>query len=460
MSRQKRFLMMVTVFICITMSLVACAGPTPTPESIVKTVVVEKEGKTVVQTVVVEATAQPEEKESAEEFITLTFYSHRFTETPYGDVLRKQVLEYEGLHPNIKIQPIEVPTFERQAKLITMMQAGEVPDAIFIARDFGFYKPHNFLMDLEPFIEQEGGESFKAKFPEFVGPTVSDPSTGHWVALPAEIQFWTLFVNVDMFESGGIQIPEDRWWSWDEFKTAVDTLTHDDQYGYVARGKYPYREAGMWMLSHGGTYWGINSDCSNIDLLTPENIEAMQHYIELAKMGPPGFVEREYIDGIRLVGDQIAASIIDIPGGMNNAIQMSDNAISEMRPLYTPGSVKKRPMYTESWAIGKGSAHPEEAWEFIKWLNSDEKSLERMIGVGTLPATTSAMARIDEVDPQLVFMANLVDGAEAGCYEYFGRIGEMNQEETDAITRIFNGEDMTTVLKEVEMKLRELMAEG
>jgi len=430
--------------------LSSCVVPAPTPEKVVETVVVEK----------------PVEP------ITIKFFSHRFTEVPYGDILRKQVLEYEALHPNIKVQPIEVPTGERFAKFPAMVLGGSPPDAVFAARDTGYYIPQGLLMDLEPYIEKAGGKAYKERFPEHSWSSVTDPKTGHWRAIPAEQQMWSLVVNVDLAEEVGVELPEDRTWTWEEFMAAAEKFTRDtdgdgkvDHWAYTNYGTgSPSGQAivvGQWMLANGGTWWGFNSDCTEVNLMIPENIEAFKHYISLGVNGyqPPGYVERGGGDHYRLLGEGAAAMAVTHPGGIAMATELSGGVL-RLYPMFLPGPGQKVSLYTEAWAIAEGAEHPDEAWEFINWLNTDEKQLERMQVQGTLPASLSALEKVKEVKPENTFWVDLIGvHTEPGCYEYLPRIGEIKQVVTDACTRAYQGEDPETVLQETQDKLTQILAE-
>lgn len=417
--------------------------------------------------VTTEAVQQPEVEAPSGEKLTLQFYSHRFTEEPYGTILRKQVAEYEELNPNITIEIIDVPTGEASTKLISMVLGGAPPDAVFAARNMGYLKPQGVLMNLEPFIEKEGGQAYKDRFPKNAAETVMDVETGDWLGIPAETQLWTLVVNAERASEAGVDVKPGQTWTWEEFKVVADKFQDpaNNKYAYV---NYGYGSAGgaaitvgQWMLANGGSWWGITDNCTRVDLMTPENIEAVKNYISMGLEGyqPEGYIERGGGDHYNLMGDSSAAMAITHPGGVANALNKSQGTISAFIPVFLPGVNPKVSMYTEAWAIAEGAEHPQEAWDFINWLNTDEKALERMQAQNTLPASLSAMAKVKEVMPENAFWIDLATGTqtEPGCYEYLPRVGEIAQVTTDSLTRVYQGEEVEVVMQELEVALKELV---
>lgn len=399
----------------------------------------------------------------AEESKTILFYSHRLSEQPYGDILRKQLDRYMVLHPDIKIETATAPYDETPTKLSSMIMGGISPDMVYCGRYQGIFEPQGLLMDLEPFIKEYGGEEYKNRFPAASAGTVEGPD-GDWYAIPAEIQFWTLNINADRAKEAGIVIPKDRQWSWDEFLEVANKLNNPEkgEYAYVNYGYGSSGQAlvvGEWMLANGGTYWGIDPRCTEVNLLTKENIEAVKQYVSLGMDGyqPPGYIERGGGDHYRLLGSNSAMAMTH-PGGVANAIASSGGKISSFIPLFTPGNGPfKISMFVEAWGIGAGAKHPKLGWDLLNWLNNEDNELERMKLQGTLPALTSALQKAKEQMPDMKFWIDLVEHSQLAGYEYLPGTEEMKQIMNDGLTRIYQGEEVETVLQDVEKKIKEIM---
>jgi multiple sugar transport system substrate-binding protein len=51
------------------------------------------------------------------------------------------------------------------------------------------------------------------------------------------------------------------------------------------------------------------------------------------------------------------------------------------------------------WAIARGTKHPDEAWEFLKFISSAEAQLDEVRVGGTTPSRTSVITSKDFADP-------------------------------------------------------------
>lgn len=401
--------------------------------------------------------------EEKKEVKTILFYSHRLAEQPYGDILRNELERYMILHPDIKIETATTSYTETPTKLAAMVLGGASPDVVYCGRYQGIFRHEGLLMNLEPFIKEYGAEKYKSMFPDVAAGTVSD-SEGEWYAIPAEIQFWTLNINADRAKEAGIEIPKDRRWNWDEFLEVANKLNNPEEgkYAFVNYGYGSDAQAlvvGQWMLANGGTYWGIDPECTGVNLLTKENIEAVKRYISLGMDGyqPPGYIERGGGDHYRLLGS-VAAMAITHPGGVANAIASSGGKISGFIPLFAAGDgARKLSMFIEAWGIGAGAKNPELGWDLLNWLNKEENEIERMEVQGTLPAMKSAMDKVKEEIPEMKFWIDLVDYSETSGYEYLPGGEEIKKEANDGLTRMYQGEKVETVLQDLEKKIKEIM---
>lgn len=399
-----------------------------------------------------------------EEVTTITYFSHRFTEKPYGDVMRAQVAKFEELYPQYKVEPIEAPTSEAPQKLSTLMLGGVPPDLIFGGSNAGMFRAQGFFENLEPFIANED-PGFKDRWPDFAQKWGQDPQTGDWYILPAESKFWTININADIAKEKGFEIPAGGQWTYEDFVKACDTYFTDPEAQKYCYGNYGYGSdaqawvVGEWMIANGGSYWGFNEDCTQINLNTPENIESIQRYIDLGLKGyqPPGYVERNGSDHYRVAAEGTVAMFMTHLGGQANALTLSGGKISAFIPVFTPGKVQKPSLYSEGFGIGKGAKNADAAWFLLKWLMEDEQQIERMKGQGTLPATKAALELVGEIDPSKIFWTNdLHENAGFVCWDSSPHYAEGSKLQNDALTRLYNGESTDVVLPELEQKLKDL----
>ena len=437
--------------------LTACASQDATADA------AEEAAESVVDVADSEEANTETEGNQPDEIIKLRFYAHRFTEQPAGNILLGQLAKYEELHPEIRIETITAPTGPHKAKLVSMCLAGDCPDVIFAARATGYYFPAGILADLEPYIEQEGGDAYKAQFPASVWPAVTDPSDGHWHAIPTETQWWPLSVNKGLALQAGVELPADGTWTWDEFLAAADKFQEAGVYayaGYGFRDNSPMTLAlGQWMLANGGTFWGLSNDCQEMDLATPENIKGIEQWLYLGQNDymPPGWVEAGGGEVTRIMANEEAAMMVLSPNVAEIVRSESTNPDLEFVPVHLPGPGQKLSVFYESWAIGEDAQYPDEGWELINWLNNDENVTERTLGQRTAPATLSILNQIDDIEPKVAEYASLVDFQDAvpACYEYLPNIGEFKSNAADVLVRIADGEDIEAVLQDFEASMED-----
>lgn len=400
----------------------------------------------------------------AQPITTITYFSHRFTEKPYGDVMRAQIAVFEDLYPQYKVEIIESPTQEAPQKLSTLMLGGEPPDLIFGGANAGMFRAQNFFANLEPFIAQED-PGFKDRWPEFSLKWGEDPETGDLHILPAESKFWTININADIAAEKGFTVPDGNRWTFEEFIQACDDYFTDPQNQKYCYGNYGYGSdaqawvVGEWMIANGGSYWGFNEDCTEIDLNTPENKEAIQNYINLGLNGyqPAGYVERNGSDHYRVAADGTVAMFVTHLGGQANALTLSGGNISAFIPVFMPGPVQKPSLYSEGFGLGRGGKNLEGAWVLLKWLMEDEQQIERMLGQGTLPATKAALAQVGDADPTKVFWTDdLHENSGYVCWDSSPYYAEGSKIQNNALTELYNGASIDTVLPALEEELNTL----
>ena len=265
---QKTLLLILMVVILSVVS--AQCGAAPTPETIVETVIVtqevEVEGEKVIETVIVEVekevevvvTATPEPEMEMEE-VSLVFSDWHLTETHWETSLKKAFERYQELAPNIDLQLDYV--------------SGAGPDVIHLhAYSLRSFIERDFLYNLNPFIEEEGGADFlKVWYPQTLALMQLE---GNYYAIPGDFMSMALFYNKALFAEAGLD-PEAPPTTWDEFLTYAQALTRDrdgdgqiDTWGFGTMGAidpgFELRFSPI-LFSHGGDYLNEDNSCSALN---------------------------------------------------------------------------------------------------------------------------------------------------------------------------------------------------
>jgi len=357
--------------------LAACAPATPKIVTVEKEVPVEKVVK---ETVVVEkeVPAKPAKK------VTL---HHTFWGSPEEMKLWVRFdEEFSGKNPGITVMSEHIPSNYEQ-KIMLRRASGDMPDVLNIQDEpFPKYADKDVYTDLTPLVEQDSAElNLDDFFPKTLDMFKWDKDTKTWMkgrqyAMPWDGAGILWFYNMDVFEEAGVEPPPNQGWDWDmnDFLELCKKLVKFDDAGNMVRGAFPlpgwvYHMPFIYTM--GGRY--VDLEKKKCLLNTPESIKAVQFFVDLrlkyhvcplstefAGMGTLDLF-REGKIAMNLTGPWWFPDLRAIPW-------------DKLRwdCLHFPKNPETGKRYTrQSWdamAIGEGTKHVEESWEYIKYVLAPE----------------------------------------------------------------------------------------
>ena len=321
--------------------------------------------------------------EPAEE-VTLVFSDWHLTE-PHWEISLKEALEtFEAEHPNIKVELDYVSYADKDPKYAMEIDAGAGPDVMHLhAYSLRSFIERDFLTDITPFIEKEGGDEFLA--PWYPQTLELMQLEDRYYAIPADFMSMAMFYNTNLYEEAGLD-PDKAPATWDEFLENAKALTQDrsddgqtDTWGFGTIGAispgFELRFTPI-LFSHGGDYLNEDYTCSALN--SPEAKEAFTYFVELFtehEVIPPGVTSqnpgtvREQMGNEQiamLFGSGWTAPIVD---GINpdwvafEVLEVADVPIKAgTDPDFTTTA------WLSAWAINPNTENPEEAWELVKFL--------------------------------------------------------------------------------------------
>lgn len=339
----------------------ACQAPAATPAD-VPTEPAEEEP----------AAEEPVAEEPAEEQITLV-YTRYAGSIPYDLELVDKFMEE---NPNIKVEVNEVPGEESFNKLILQQQGGQMPD-VFWSHWVLAAATSEMAMPIDSFVEASGGQAFRDRFV----PSAWDFVT--WNGEAYGIQWRdgasVTYFNKKLLDQAGLPVPTE--WTWDDLLTYAQAITDADAgvYGIGLAGSAtaPATEWDFWpfLLQAGGQ---ILDENNNAVFNSPEGVEALQFMVDLVnehKVAPPGTASNDIDQIIDLfVADKIGFWF-DGPwyiGIMRGTYPDAEVAVAPMPSYKTQGSIAGG----TAMCISSQTEHPEEAWELLEFLTSDEHLAE------------------------------------------------------------------------------------
>lgn len=290
----------------------------------------------------------------------------------------KLFAEFEATHPGITLNAtgIGVDNWGEFAnKVATQIAGGDVPDIIQVATEGQqLFASKNLFEPLDDYIAKD-----QAIIDEYYADV--DPNLITWASqygspdgktyyLPGEFNTMALWCNADLLSQAGVTLPEDGKWSWEDFEADAATLKEaTGAYFYHAAEGY-FSGVMPWITTAGGS--SLNEDWTEATFDTPPVVDALTFLRGLVEKGyspEPGGAFDAYT---AFAQDQLAC----FGGGRWPIIQMRDmDQVDRIQMLPFPQKAGNgTPIGTNGYPILKDSKHKDEAWEFIKFLISEEGS--------------------------------------------------------------------------------------
>lgn len=284
------------------------------------------------------------------------------------DVQKALVVEFEKSHPNIKVNLTVLPESGFDEKMTTTLGAGSgAPDVAFFWNNNWFPE----ALDLTPYIQADGFDT-------------SMYLDGFWktrsvwgdkvVGLPLGVGANFVMYNKDVFDAAGVAYPTDDW-TTEDFITIASQLTNSGTKSWGGdRPRGPFRA--IWR--NYGAY-PYSDDSMTVDgyLNSPASVAAYTWLWDLVNSGAtptPADIEVLGTEGtgpidLFLAGRLAMATLNQ--GHMLNAIGADANfgIVPEPQVAGTGRHVNAWSLTASVW---KGTEHPQEAWEFLKyWVGAE-----------------------------------------------------------------------------------------
>jgi len=209
----KKYQILFAVLLISSLLLAACA--TPTPEKVIETVIVEKEGETVIQTVEVLVTPTPEPKEKKLEIF------HWWTAPGEREAADAMFAALNDAYPDITVVENPVPGgggTEHRVVLKARITAGIPPDTFQTlgGAELKDYVDSNVLQPLDDFYAQSGYADVIPK-PLLNAVTIN----GHPYSVPLNMHLENiLYYNLKLFNELGLAAPT----GYDDLIAACDAI--------------------------------------------------------------------------------------------------------------------------------------------------------------------------------------------------------------------------------------------
>lgn len=408
--------------------------------------------------------------------VTITYYT---IDSPDRTYVEKLIPEFEAKHPNIKVKVDKAPYEQFDSKLQAQIAAKKSPD---ITSHFGYggfaeYYNKGMLTDLTDIMKEDNfNPADYGIAPELMDIYKVDGKT---YGIPFSNYITLLLYNKDLFDKAGVPYPpadyNDESWTFDKMVEYADKLTIRDeditksQYGVdFGWGELDMRPAYFGAKVYSDDTWTNGGKPSETHFDSPEAIAAYDKWIGLIhdkKVSPTPVWSNSVAGqfGDPFLSGKVAMSVV---GSWSLASQSEFDFKVGVAAVPIGGDPKERSvLYIDPLFVLKDSKHPKEAYEFIKYMITQEvqeKSIE--LSGGTPPINDKAKEKyynsFEGIDPELI--KQVYDGANTHGVESYNHLianySQINELFINELQPVQNGDKKPAeALPELQEKLNKLL---
>ncbi|MEK8128302.1 sugar ABC transporter substrate-binding protein [Paenibacillus filicis] len=300
---------------------------------------------------------------------------------------------FEEKNPHIKIELQVIPQSEIDQRLTTMIAGKNIPDVWspnWSNSGYPTYKSMDALLDLTPYITKDRA-IYKGISDDLFNIYKHD---GKYYGLPMSNTSTFLFYNKELFDEAKLPYPSLDWndkaWDWNAMVESAKKLTKN--VGDPAKqvfGLWNAQSANKTAWMFGGDFFTKEAYDSGVmgepqASKNPKNIAAIQANYDLInkdKVSP----NPAQLSAASQLGDPFMTGRVAmvIQGGWGfRTYKDAKFKWGAAAVPYAPGGGKQVTLYVDPWTIGKTSKHPDESWEFIKYLTDPAHGAKEYVKAG------------------------------------------------------------------------------
>lgn len=310
--------------------------------------------------------------------VTLRYSSYLLDSAQAGRVYYEAIAEFEALHPNIKIEPDFIQNTNYTAGIKTRLLGGEPVD-VFDTWSASLFNEIRML-DEDIYLDLSDMEVLKDFVPSSLAPVKID---GKVYGVPEIMHSDGLVYNKTLFAQMGLQVPE----TWEEFVELCELLKRE--------GMIPIAMGSEWwvpqyffgsILSNNGAdrRWTAMLESGEVLASDPKLVDALEKTRLLMTNGyiPDNWTMLKHEQSKDLLGQGKAAMMIagtwDVPSVMERYPEY------EYDFMMVPGEQRTVPNINIGTyrVISSGTKHPEEAKQFVAFMNG--RSNQERLAQGAL----------------------------------------------------------------------------
>ena len=324
--------------------------------------------------------------------LTLEVWHTFAAESKEEETFTNAVRDFEAANPNITVEITLVPFGNADQLFMTAAQGGQAPDLMRLSSDqlgaIGEARVDGFplLEDLRPHLTPQERAQFDQR-------SLDAMRYGEELyGIPASQDCLSLIYNKAIFDSQGVEYPNENW-TEEDLLAAAQQLTYQDVQGLAL----PIKTAYWWFPIQEGFGGSLFDEQGNPTLNSNGSSEAMRWMLDL-----------ELEHGVVATGTQIegmknqfiaseAAMIVDGPWNWATYEASRLDIGQTLLPTISDSQERMSPLVTyKGWTVSKQSAHKIAATNLALWLSSQSVQKEFALDTYTMP-THSELENDNEI---------------------------------------------------------------
>lgn len=308
--------------------------------------------------------------------------------TRMNDKFEEEIAAFEASHPDVKVTRVGIGSDydDLTTKYIAGAVSGELPHVGLVSQRYGIPQLYDagVLVPVDELMtEEEKADVLPAYWGRYTYKGVK-------VAIPFQVSMPVLYVNLDLFEQYGVEIPR----TWDEVMEAAKKLTVDtngdgvtDIYGFNVPADAPWYLNGMFKAAGADV---IKGD-ADVDFSQPEVIALLEDFQQMAAEGSlPSNQHSTAKDDFK---NGSLAMLLNSCAG-NGSISKGVDGKFEYALVTFPsinGNIYA-PLGGNGLGVFKSTPEMEAlAWEFVQFMTSTDAYTGFSMAKGYMPITASSM---------------------------------------------------------------------
>ncbi|WP_257614109.1 ABC transporter substrate-binding protein [Arthrobacter sp. 31Y] len=320
---------------------------------------------------------------------------------------QKLIEEFEAENPNINVEGEYGDWSGYWDKLATQVASQAAPDVIQMDASYlGEYADRGALLELKN-VDQ-------SKFDQAVAD--AGKVEGKQYGITGGINAQVVLANPTLFSAGGVALPDDKTWTWDDYdKVAADITAKNGGNVYGSGPLSLDAQANLWLRQHDKSLFTEDGKLG-FDESDLTNWFEYQAKLRDSKAVPPASVMTE--DASASVDQQgLATNRFAMSFYWSNQLAALSKASGQNLEILRPPSIKGNAADAEQyykssqfWSASSRSKHPAEAQKLIDFLVNNVKAGEIGLADRGIPANSDVRRAVTpKLSPADAASAKFID---------------------------------------------------